>query len=193
MKSEYSATTLWFTGLPCIGKTTAANAVSRSLAKEGIETKILDSDVIAPYFKNLIQSSPEGRDIISRAMALTALHLNSSGISCLCAATTPRREIRRVHRETIPGYVEVWCKGSVETAKSRDEQRLYDMAEVGFLQGFTGVDELYEEPIEPDVVLDMAQLTPDDCAQYVVGYLKQSKYSSLFSDKNQKKATQELS
>ncbi len=62
------------------------------------------------------------------------------------------------------------------------------MAEVGFIQGFTGVDEPYEEPLDPDLVLDMAQLSPDDCAQYVVHYLKGSKYSSLFSNKNQTRA-----
>ncbi len=188
MKNQYSATTLWFTGLPCIGKTSAANAVSRCLAEEGIKARILDSDEVAPYFSNLIQSSPLGRDIISRAMALSALQLNLSGISCLCAATTPRHTVRRFHRETIPDYVEIWCKGSLETARARDVRRLYDMAEVGFIQGFTGVDEPYEEPLDPDLVLDMAQLSPDDCAQYVVHYLKGSKYSSLFSNKNQTRA-----
>lgn len=179
MTRKPAAITLWFTGLPCIGKSTTARRTGAVLSENGVHTRILDSDDVACHFRGLAKTDARGRDIVARAMAVAALHLNLAGITCLCAATTPRRIIRRAHREMIPGYVEIWCKGSTQTARERDGQRLYDMADVGFIQDFTGVDEAYEAPESADLVLDMAALAPEACAKKVL-HLAQGKYAGIF-------------
>lgn len=175
-----AAITLWFTGLPCIGKSTTARHTQALLAEKGVHARMLDSDDVAHHFRGLAQADARGRDIVARAMAMTALHLNRGGITCLCAATTPRRDIRRVHREMLPGYVEVWCKGDTQTARTRDSRRLYDMADVGLIHGFTGVDEAYDPPESADLVLEMAALAPEACANKVLRYLAQGRHTGIF-------------
>lgn len=180
MTRSPGAITLWFTGLPCIGKSTTARRTEALLAEKGVNTQILDSDDASPHFKGLIKADARGRDIVARAMAMTACHLNRAGLTCLCAATSPRRSSRRAHRKMIPGYVEIWCKGGIQTARARDPQRLYDMADVGFIQNFTGVDEAYETPQSADLILDMAALAPEACAAKVIKYLEQGGYADIF-------------
>jgi len=173
------AVTLWFTGLPCIGKTTTARAVYQGLAAAGVRLEILDSDDIAGWFGRLVSPDARGRDILTRAMALAALSLNRFGVSCICTATTPRGKIRKTHRRMLPHYVEIWCKGSVETARKRDERGLYSMADAGLIDGFTGVDEAYESPENPDLVLDMTA-SPSACAETVTRFLESGGYAGLF-------------
>ena len=180
MTRSPAAITLWFTGLPCIGKSTTARQTEAVLAEKGVHTRILDSDDVAPLFRGLAKADARGRDIVARAIAMAARHLNQAGITCLCAATTPRREIRRTHRKMIPGYVEIWCKGGTQTARARDQRRLYDMADVGFIHGFTGVDETYEVPESADLILDMAALAPEACAKMVLRHLIQGRHADIF-------------
>jgi adenylylsulfate kinase-like enzyme len=166
------AFTLWLTGIPAIGKSTTAAHVHDLVAQAGCPIERLDSDTLAARFGPLLAAGAAGRDLLARCMAVTALHLNRQGIACVCAATTPRRRVREQHRAMLPRYIEVYCRGSVATARRRDPRGLYALADQGLLEGFTGVDEPYEAPPRPDLVLDMDTWPPARCAEAVRDHLR---------------------
>ncbi len=166
------AFTLWLTGLPSIGKTTTANQVLDRLTAMGYTAEVLDSDDIAPLFGSLLDLDAVSRDIVARSMAVTAKILNKRGIICICAATMPRQAIRSCHRNMIPHYIEVYCKGDVRTARKRDTRGLYALADKGIIKEFTGVDEPYEAPETPELVLDMDSLSPNACVQSILSYIQ---------------------
>jgi len=165
--------TIWLTGLPAIGKSTTARQVCDVLSTKGYPVELLDSDTVAGYFGTLpAWDADAGRDIIARCMAVTAMHLNRRDIICICAATSPSRTIREQHRKLIPRYIEVYCRGTIETARQRDTQGLYTLADTGFIEKFTGVDAPYEAPGNPELILDMASLSPPACVETILAYLR---------------------
>lgn len=164
--------TLWMTGLPSIGKSTTAKQVYNTLLDNGCQVELMDSDEHRVHFEEMLSKDASARDIVARSMAVTAMYLNRRSIICICVATSPRRLVRDTHRKLIKGYIEVYCQGTVETARKRDTRGLYSLADKGIIKGFTGVDEVYEAPRKPELVLDMESLSPAGCVQVVMKYLE---------------------
>ncbi len=146
--------TVWFTGLPCSGKTTLSRRLYNYL-KEGHpqQVHLMDGDAIRAQLPRPLSFSKEDRDLHGRRLGSLAQSINDKGMICIVAAITPYAETREHNREKIANYIEVFCSCPVEVAESRDSRGLYAKARSGKITNFTGVSDPYEEPEAPEVLV----------------------------------------
>ena len=165
--------TLWFTGLSGAGKSTIAEVVERELRDRGHRVEVLDGDVVRTNLSKGLGFSKEDRDTNIRRIAFVADLLSRNGVVAITAAISPYRETRDEARELMgERFVEIFVKASVETCAERDVKGLYEKAFRGEIKEFTGVSDPYEEPLEPEVVVDTEAETPEESAAKVVAYLE---------------------
>jgi len=143
--------TVWFTGLPCSGKTTLSRCLHRFLQQRNFPVHLLDGDTIRAQLPRPLSFSRRDRDHHGRRLGALALDLNKSGAICLVAAIAPYAETREYNRCLLPNYVEVFCCCSLEVAERRDDRGLYAQARSGRIPQFTGISDPYEEPTAPEV------------------------------------------
>ena len=167
---------LWFTGLSACGKSTVANTVDHLLHAQGRHTYVLDGDNIRHGLnKNLGFSAADRAENIRRIGEVAKLFCDA-GVIALTAFISPYRADRDAARALLqPGeFIEIYVKASLETCEKRDPKGLYKKARAGELKGFTGIDDPYEAPEKPELVLDSDTKGIDDLAAEVVEYLGRS-------------------
>jgi len=171
--------TVWFTGLPCCGKTTIARELKKKLEKQGIDAELLDGDTVRDYIRNK-DFSQEGRNKHLRYIALMAKLLSERGTVVLCTFVSPYRENRDFARSICANFIEVYVKCPVEVCIERDVKGMYRKALAGEIKNFTGIDDPYEEPEHPEVVVETDRETVDASVERVLkkleelGYVKSS-------------------
>jgi adenylylsulfate kinase len=164
--------TLWFTGLSGAGKTTVAQIVERELREHGQRVEVLDGDVVRQNLSKGLGFSKEDRDTNIRRIAFVADLLSRNGVIAITAAISPYREIRDEARAQMNGrFVEIHVKASVEECARRDVKGLYEKAFAGEIKEFTGVSDPYEDPVDPELVLDTQVETPEESAQKVLSFV----------------------
>ena len=167
---------IWFTGLSGSGKTTIAHKVEEILLDADVPIEILDGDVVRENLSKGLGFSKEDRDINIRRIAFVAHLLQRNGTFVITAAISPYREIRDEARAMIKDFVEVFADAPIEVCEERDVKGLYAKARAGEIKGFTGVDDPYEAPLNPEVVCDTANETVEQSAQKVVDKLVELKF-----------------
>jgi adenylylsulfate kinase len=168
--------TLWFTGLSGAGKTTIAHLVGPLLEERGAIVEYLDGDTVRTHLSKGLGFSKEDRDTNIERIGWVASRLTRHGAAVICAAISPYEETRRAARRLVEGYgpfVEVYVKASVEECARRDVKGLYAKAFAGELKGFTGVDDPYEEPSAPELVVDTEAHEPEESARLIVARLEE--------------------
>jgi adenylyl-sulfate kinase len=168
--------TLWFTGLSGSGKTTIAHLVGPELDARGCIVEYLDGDTVRTHLSKGLGFSKEDRDTNIERIGWVASRLTRHGAAVIAAAISPYEEIRQKNRalvEEFGPFVEVYVGASVEECARRDVKGLYAKAFAGEIKGFTGVDDPYEIPSNPDIALDTEQLTPEQAAGVVIAKLEQ--------------------
>jgi adenylylsulfate kinase len=145
---------LWFTGLSGSGKTTISKALEPELQARGCKVEILDGDVVRTHLSKGLGFSKEDRDTNIRRIGFVAHLLSRNGVVAIAAAISPYREIRDEIRAMEPNFVEVYVKAPLAICESRDVKGLYAKARSGEIKGFTGIDDPYEEPLNPEIVCD---------------------------------------
>ena len=168
--------TLWFTGLSGSGKSTIAHLVGPALDERGCIVEYLDGDTIRTHLSKGLGFSKEDRDTNIERIGWVASRLTRHGATVIAAAISPYEDVRRKNRalvEEFGRYVEVYVGASVEECARRDVKGLYAKAFAGEIKGFTGVDDPYEIPTNPDIALDTEQLTPEQAAEKVIAKLEQ--------------------
>jgi adenylylsulfate kinase len=164
-----SGLTLWFTGLSGSGKSTVARIVERELRERGHKVEVLDGDVVRRNLSKGLGFSKEDRDTNIRRIAFVADLLSRNGVVAITAAISPYREVRDEARAMMDSrFVEIHVKASVETCAERDVKGLYEKAFKGEVKEFTGVSDPYEEPLDPELVLDTEKETPAESARKVL-------------------------
>jgi adenylylsulfate kinase len=164
--------TLWFTGLSGAGKSTIAEIVEAELRKRGTKVEVLDGDVVRTNLSKGLGFSKEDRDIDIRRIAFVADLLSRNDVVAITAAISPYRAIRDEARELMGDrFVEVYVKASVDECARRDVKGLYEKAFKGEIKEFTGVSDPYEPPLDPEVVVDTENETPEESAATVLAYL----------------------
>jgi adenylyl-sulfate kinase len=164
--------TLWFTGLSGAGKTTVAHLVERELRDRGLRVEVLDGDVVRQNLSKGLGFSKEDRDTNIRRIAFVADLLSRNGVIAITAAISPYQEIRDEARAQMDGrFVEIHVKASVEECARRDVKGLYEKAFAGEIKEFTGVSDPYEDPVDPEVVLDTQEETPEESAEKVLSFV----------------------
>jgi adenylylsulfate kinase len=161
--------TIWFTGLSGSGKSTVAEIVEAELRDHGHKVEVLDGDVVRTNLSKGLGFSKEDRDTNIRRIAFVADLLSRNGVVSITAAISPYREIRDEARELMGDrFVEVFVKASVEECARRDVKGLYEKAFSGEIKEFTGVSDPYEDPIDPELVLETELESPEESAQRVL-------------------------
>ena len=166
--------TLWFTGLSGAGKTTISRLVAEELQARGSRLEILDGDVVRENLSKGLGFSKEDRDTNIRRISFVADLLSRNGVPVITAAISPYREIRAEARELMGDrFIEVFVKASVEVCAERDAKGLYEKAFKGEIKEFTGVSDPYEEPLDPELVLETENQSPEESAGRVLSLLEE--------------------
>src|SRR6476469_10195457 len=168
---------LWFTGLSGSGKTTITKALEPELKARGCKVEILDGDVVRTNLSKGLGFSKEDRDTNIRRIGFVANLLTRNGVATITCAISPSAEIRRENRALIGDFVEVYVYATVaEIAEHRDPKGLYKKALAGEITGFTGVDDPYEAPENPELRIDTESEDPEASLQHVLDTLKSHGY-----------------
>jgi adenylyl-sulfate kinase len=168
--------TLWFTGLSGAGKTTIAHLVGPELERRGLVVEYLDGDNVREHLSKGLGFSKEDRDTNIERIGWVASRLTRQGGAVIAAAISPYEEMRRRARVMVEewgAFVEVYVAASVEECARRDVKGLYEKAFRGEIKGFTGVDDPYEPPSDPELVLDTEAHEPEESAAIIVAKLEQ--------------------
>jgi adenylylsulfate kinase len=167
---------LWFTGLSGAGKTTISEALEPELKARGCKVEILDGDIVRTHLSKGLSFSKEDRDINIRRIGFVAHLLSRNGVVAITAAISPYRALRDEIRAMEPNFVEIYIKASLETCESRDVKGLYAKARAGEIKGFTGIDDPYEEPINPEIICSTAEETVDESVVKILTKLEDLGY-----------------
>lgn len=165
---------LWLTGLSGSGKSTVAKYLERILFVEGFFPQVLDGDNIRFGINSNLSFSTEDRlENIRRIAEISKLYLHS-GVICINSFISPTREMRDLAR-TIVGsedFIEIYINAPIEVCEARDVKGLYQKARAGLIKGFTGIDDPYEAPENPELEIRTDQMTVEESARRIVEYLR---------------------
>lgn len=177
MSATYKGVTLWFTGLSQSGKTTTAQLVAQKLRERGVDRlENLDGDVMRMGLCKGLGFSKEDRDENIRRFYLVAQLLTRNDVITICSVISPYQEARDTARALIGDFCEIYMKAPLEVCAERDTKGLYAKAMSGELQGFTGVNDPYEAPENPDIILDTEHDSPEINAEKVLSWMEQKGY-----------------
>jgi len=156
--AENKGFVIWFTGLSGAGKTTLSQALAEKLRARGLKLEILDGDEVRTNLSKGLGFSKEDRDTNVRRIGYVSSLLARNDVAVIAAAISPYREVRDEVRRSISSngtaFIEVFARCSINVLAERDVKGLYKKALAGELNGFTGVSDSYEEPLEPEVVVE---------------------------------------
>jgi adenylylsulfate kinase len=172
----HGACTVWLTGLSGSGKSTVAHEVEQLLMNRGVHSFVLDGDNVRHGLNgDLGFSEEERRENIRRVGEVSRL-FTDAGLVVLTAFISPFRLDRDRARSLFDAgeFFEVFVRCPLEICEARDPKNLYARAHSGEIKDFTGIDSPYEEPENPELVLDSAALPPADCARAIVALLERS-------------------
>jgi len=169
--------TIWFTGLSGAGKSTISEILERELRALGRNVEVLDGDVVRTHLSKGLGFSKEDRDTNIRRIGWVCEVLSRNGVFAIAAAISPYRAIRDEIRERHSGrFFEVFIDVPLEIAIARDTKGLYKKALAGEIKGFTGIDDPYEPPLDPELVIHTDQETPAESAERILSALRQLGY-----------------
>ncbi len=172
--TEQRGFTVWFTGLSGSGKSTIAEMLHHEFAARGVRTEILDGDEVRKNLSKGLGFSKEDRDTNILRIGYVADLLTRNGVVTIACPISPYKATRDAVREQIGEFVEVHVDATVdEIAEHRDPKGLYKKALAGEITGFTGVDDPYEAPVEPEIYIDTLSQTPEESLQLVLSRLKE--------------------
>ena len=175
MSAEAAGFTVWLTGLPSAGKTTIAGLLVAELERRGVTVESLDGDVVRTHLSKDLGYSRADRDTNVARIGWVASRLVRHGIPVVVALVSPYNEARARARALVEEhgpFIEVWVKASVEECMNRDRKGLYAKAAAGEITGMTGVDDPYEPPESPDVVLDAVGVDAPENCRLLVAHLE---------------------
>ena len=166
---------IWFTGLSGSGKSTIANALSPMLLERGREATTLDGDVVRTHLSKGLGFSKDDRDTNILRIGFVAGEISRHTGTVICAAISPYRKTRNEARKMVgkDQFIEVFVATPLEVCEERDVKGLYAKARSGEIKGFTGIDDPYESPVNPEIVVTTEDKTPEDCAREIINYLEE--------------------
>ena len=177
MTNDQKGFTVWFTGLSGSGKSTIAEMLYHELNARGLKTEILDGDEVRQNLSKGLGFSKEDRDTNILRIGFVANLLTRNGVATICCPISPYKETRDACREQIGEFVEVYVHATVdEIAAHRDPKGLYKKALAGEIKGFTGVDDPYEAPENPELVVNTLEESPEASLGHVLDTLAKLGY-----------------
>ena len=171
--------TVWFTGLPCCGKTTIANKVADVLKKRGYKVERLDGDIVRKDLTSDLGFSKEGRDENIKRVTYVAKLLTRNGVAVLATFVSPYRERRDKSRKEINNFIQIYTKCPLDVCMKRDVKGMYKKALAGEIKDFTGIDDPYEDPKNPELILDTYHETVEESKKKVLKKIEELGYIKL--------------
>jgi adenylylsulfate kinase len=168
--------TLWFTGLSGAGKSTLSEIIEQRLRERGHKVEVMDGDVVRTHLSKGLGFSREDRDTNIKRIAFVCSLLTRNGVICISAAISPYRQAREWARETISNFVEVYVSCPLEVCRERDVKGLYKLVDEGKIKNFTGVDDPYEAPEHPDLVIETNKETVEESVERIFAKLVELGY-----------------
>ncbi len=170
--SEGQGRVVWLTGLSSAGKTTLAAELFDRLRSSGLKVELLDGDLVRQRLSKDLGYSKEDRDENIRRIGFVAELLARNGVTVIVSAISPYRALRAEVRLLIPDFVEVYVNAPLDVCEGRDVKGLYRRARAGELHGFTGIDDPYEPPLQPEVECRTDLETVEESVEKILEYLK---------------------
>src|SRR5579875_3106597 len=168
--------TIWFTGLSGSGKSTLSDVIEKRLRERGRNVEVLDGDIVRTHLSKGLGFSREDRDTNIKRIAFVCSLLTRNGVVCISAAIAPYREAREWARKEIGDFVEVYVKCPIEVCRQRDVKGLYKLVDEGKIKNFTGVDDPYEEPEHPELVVETDKETLEESVERIITKLVELEY-----------------
>jgi adenylylsulfate kinase len=174
-QNGHKSVILWFTGLSGAGKSSLAHAVEERLHQMGGRTYVLDGDNVRHGLCGDLGFSVEDRKENIRRIGETAKLFLEAGVIALTAFISPFRSERELARKLVPHgeFMEIYCRCPLEVCEDRDVKGLYRRARAGEITDFTGISSPYEEPTNPELVVDTGTRPIEECVDAVIGLLCQ--------------------
>ena len=168
--------TLWFTGLPQSGKSTLATEVGKKLFEVGCITYILDGDNIRHGLNKNLGFSPEDREENIRRIGEVANLFSQAGIINMTAFISPYRADRKKARDLAAEgeFIEIFCKCSLDACEKRDTKGLYQKARAGEIPEYTGISAPFEEPENPEIIIESDKETIEEGVNKIISYLEKN-------------------
>ena len=169
---------IWFTGLSGAGKSTIAQALVPMLLEHGRQVTVLDGDVVRTHLSKGLGFSKEDRDTNILRIGFVASEITRHHGTAVCAAISPYRQARNEARQMVgeEHFIEIFVNTPLEVCEQRDIKGMYARARRGEIKGFTGIDDPYEEPLNPELVVDTLAVSPEENGQRIINYLKERGY-----------------
>ncbi len=167
---------VWLTGLPGSGKSTIGKRLADVIRSLGRRVEYLDGDLVRPWLSPEAGFTREDRVRHLTRVAYVSHLLARNGVVVVAAFVSPYRDVRDRARELIGDFVEVYVKCPLEVCIERDPKGLYKRALAGEIKHMTGLDDPYEEPLNPEVVIDTSILGVEECVDRILDYLRSGGY-----------------
>ena len=168
--------TIWFTGLSGSGKSTIAQIIYNELKKYGHKVEMLDGDIIRTNLSKGLGFSKEGRDENIKRVGFVCELLTRNDVIAIAVCISPYKEIRDFNRKRIGRFVEVYTKCSLDECIKRDPKGNYKKALAGEIKNYTGIDDPYEEPENPEVIVHTDKESPEESAGKILKRINELKY-----------------
>lgn len=170
-RNRHAGGVLWFTGLSGAGKSTLAFRLEEALFGKGLQVYVLDGDNIRAGLNADLGFSPEERTENIRRVGEVAALFADAGIICISAFISPYRADREIARRATPRFHEVHIRADLATCERRDPKGLYRRARAGEIRHFTAIDDVYEEPSQPALIVDTNASTVDESLAELLDYV----------------------
>ncbi len=179
--NKHRSGVIWFTGLSASGKSTIGHHLEKELFDRRIRSYVLDGDNIRHGINSNLDFSREGRRENLRRIAEVSRLFVDSGIVVLAAFISPYREDRVFVRKIVgtEHFFEVFVKCDLDVCEKRDPKGLYKKARAGIIKNYTGIDAPYEEPENPDIVIETDKLNVEESVEMVLKFLEEKKFILL--------------
>ena len=173
---------VWFTGLSASGKSTIAHTLEKILFEKGIKVYVFDGDNIRHGLNSDLGFSPEDRRENLRRIAEVSKLFVDAGLIVLACFISPYRKDREYIKQIIgkEDFIEIYVKCPVEVCEKRDPKGFYKKAKAGIIKGYTGIDAPYEEPENPDLIIESDKLSPEESANKVYEFLVKKGWLQTF-------------
>src|SRR5947209_5792352 len=168
--------TIWFTGLSGAGKSTLSAIIEQRLKARKCNVEVLDGDIVRTHLCKGLGFSREDRNTNIQRIAFVCGLLTRNGVICIASAISPYREAREWARREIGNFVEVYVKCPIAVCRERDVKGLYKLVEEGKIKNFTGVDDPYEEPEHPELVIETEKETIEESVARIFARLEELGY-----------------
>lgn len=177
-RNGHKSVVIWFTGLSGSGKSTVSVALEKALFEQKITSYRLDGDNIRHGLNKNLGFSPEDRKENIRRIGEVGKLMVDAGVVTMTAFISPYEEDRNIVRDILEDgeFIEVYTKCSLDECEARDPKGLYKKARSGEIKEFTGINAPYEEPSNPEIIIDTEQHSVEEAVEEIVAYLKEHKY-----------------